>query len=84
MKSITELSKDELLNLLYNKFDVMTFHLCYCIVCEPENNYIISELELGYICDECNKKMDDKPIIDPMVITPEELQRCIKDESIYY
>ena len=55
-KNITELSKNELINLIYNNYDVFTYNVCCCVICEPSN--VISELELGYICDDCQNRLE--------------------------
>jgi hypothetical protein len=55
-KLITELSKEELLNLIYNNYDAFTYDVCFCVMCEKSN----IDHELGYICDDCQKRLSDE------------------------
>jgi hypothetical protein len=50
MKEMKELSKDELLNLLYNEFNVSTQEQCECAACGKTKF-----ADYYYICDTCNR-----------------------------
>lgn len=58
MKLITELSKEELLNLIYNTYDSRTSHICYCVSCEPKPDLIFDYEATGYICDDCSNRLE--------------------------
>lgn len=52
MKAMNDLSKNELISLLYNNFDVDTNEeVCECAACGQEPN-----AKFGYICDRCEEE----------------------------
>jgi hypothetical protein len=52
-KFLAELSKDELLSLLYNEYNAAMYDVCACVVCSKSNKYPA----LGYVCDDCQERL---------------------------
>lgn len=56
MKKITELTKEELISLLYNNFSIVNVHeeVCECAACGDTG-----AAQFFYVCDNCNKLLKD-------------------------
>jgi hypothetical protein len=58
-KSIRDLTKSELLSLLYNMFDTHYKHPCICACCGDSDGSGIEPKPLFYLCDKCEKELTD-------------------------
>jgi hypothetical protein len=59
VRMLNELSKDELLSLIYNNLEgCRVNHTCLCASCGEEE--VKGDL-IGFVCDECEKGMYDWP-----------------------
>jgi hypothetical protein len=59
--TIDQLSKNELLGLIYNNFNVQIHHICFCASCgkgyeeAQSEEALTNSPSLMYCCDSCNK-----------------------------